>query len=332
MRSILPILVTLGLIFSFPTSPALGSGPDLPAATDVETFVLFDPTVPENPESILVDRNGDLLVAFAFTGEIRRITPEGEQSTVAFVPIAVQTLVPCQVEGFPGVLGAIVQDRRGNIFANAAACEDENRGVWKIDPEGNVSLVANLPAGSLPNGITLARGFLFVADSALGVIWRIPSRGGEPVVWADGPLLAEDPAVFAPGPNGIQVFRDEIYVANSDSAQIIAIPFVGRADAGEPRVHATLPFGCDDFTFDVLGNLYCTTDPANRVLRTTPDGETEIILDSDDLLDGPTAVAFGRRSDDRTSLYITNAAFPFFTVTNRPSIIRADVGIPGAPR
>ena len=51
----------------------------------------------------------------------------------------------------------------------------------------------------------------------------------------------------------------------------------------------------------------------------------------DDELDGPTAAAFGRRGTDRMNLYITNAAFPFFTISNTPSIIKTTIGIPGNP-
>lgn len=326
----LPTLV-LSLVFAL-LLPATGFAEFvLPAPHSTETVVSFDPIARENPESIIVDRNGDFIVSIALTGEIRRITRDGQHSTVAVIPITDNPGVPCQADSLPGVLGAIVQDHRGVIYANAAACELENRGVWEVLPDGKRRRISPLPAGSLPNGITLARGSIFVADSALGVVWKVSKEGGPAEVWSDHPLLADDPTVFGPGPNGIQRFRGELYVANSGTAQIVAIPFEGFDDAGEPRVHATMPFGCDDFAFDVLGNLYCTTDPSNRIVRVTPDGKSDVILTADDGLDGPTAAAFGRFGQDRFNLYITNAAFPFFTIANTPSIIKTNVGIPGAP-
>jgi hypothetical protein len=48
-------------------------------------------------------------------------------------------------------------------------------------------------------------------------------------------------------------------------------------------------------------------------------------------LDGPTACAFGLRGDNQ-QLYVNNAAFPFFSVTHRPSILRVAIGVPGHPR
>ncbi|HEX6861500.1 MAG TPA: hypothetical protein VF414_01730, partial [Thermoanaerobaculia bacterium] len=103
--------------------------------------------------------------------------------------------------------------------------------------------------------------------------------------------------------------------------------------AGEIRVHAVMPAGagCDDFALDVHGSIYCTTDPTNLLVRLDPDGTTEILLTAADGLDGPTAATFGRTGHDRFNLYVTNAAFPFFSLTHRPSLMRLHLAVPGAP-
>ena len=131
----------------------------------------------------------------------------------------------------------------------------------------------------------------------------------------------------------VSTVRREIFVANSSTGTIVAFPIRPDGSAGTARVHATLPGGqgCDEFAFDVRGSIYCTTDPFNTVVRLDPDGTTEILLTADDLLDGPTSVAFGRRGTNRKNLYITNAAFPMFTTTFRPSLMRVRLGVPGAP-
>jgi hypothetical protein len=153
-------------------------------------------------------------------------------------------------------------------------------------------------------------------------------------VWADHPLLRPTPNAAFPGPNGLQVFLGELYVSNSEQGTILAIPIKLNGTAGPIRVHATLPedLGCDDFAFDILGNLYCTTDPFNQLLRIFPDGSSETLLTAAAGLDGPTAAAFGRRGQDRFNLYITNAAFPFFTTTFRPSLMRLQLKVPGWPK
>lgn len=299
-------------------------------ARNLETLVLFDPVQLETPESLVVDRDGNFFVSLALTGEIRKIAADGTQSTLARLPIG-PPLTPCG--GFFGILGALAQDDDGALYASVAACDPANRGVWKIDPDGDTELLGNLPATALPNGIVLRRGRLYVADSSLGVIWTLPANGGTPVVWKDDPRLKVPPGAPFPGPNGLQAFRGELYVSNSDQGTILAIRFKPDGSAGQLRVHATLPddLGCDDFAFDVLGNLYCTTDPFNKLLRIFPNGGFETLLTAADGLDGPTAAAFGF-GRDRHSLYITNAAFPFFSTTFRPSLMRLRLAIPGVPR
>jgi len=137
-----------------------------------------------------------------------------------------------------------------------------------------------------------------------------------------------------PGPNGLQIFRGELYVSNSNEGTILAFPFYPDGSAGAVRVHATLPddLGCDDFAFDELGALYCGTDAFNRLLKIEPDGTFSTVLTAADGLDGPTSAAFGHRGEDRFDLYITNGAFPFFTTTFRPSLMRLHLAVPGVPR
>ncbi len=302
-----------------------------PDAGTVETLIHFNPTAFEAPESIVIDSDGNLFISMALTGEIRKITPQGRQSTLARIPIGAP-LEPCG--SLIAAQGALVLAPDGTIYVNAAACDPVHRGIWRVSPRGDARLLAQLPLEALPNGLTLRRGHLYAADSALGVIWRVPARGGRIEVWADHPLLKATPGSGFPGPNGVQIFNHELYVANSDQGTIIAFPFNSDDSPGEPRVHAALPdnLGCDDFAFDVLGNLYCTTDPFNRLLRIFPDGTFETLLTAADGLDGPTSAAFGRRGHDRFNLYIGNAAFPFFSTTFRPSLMRLHLNVPGAPR
>lgn len=136
-------------------------------------------------------------------------------------------------------------------------------------------------------------------------------------------------ADIAPRANGLQVFRGEVYVANSSSAEILAYRIRANGTAGPGRVHAG-GVGGDDFAFDVAGNLFITTDPFNTLIRVAPDGSHEVLLSADDGLDGPTACAFGRSFGGGRTLDITNAAFPFFSTTFRPSVMSVPMPLPGA--
>jgi len=325
------LFIALSLIFSVwvCAAPVLAQSV---SKQGVETVALFKPAAFETPESVQIDRRGNTFISMALTGEIRKIAPNGTQSTLAFLPIR-PDVQPCGNGLGVAIMGGIALDHQGNIYASVTSCNLPDLGVWKVTRQGQVSLLANLPTNAAPNGIAYHQGWLYVADTVLGLIWRIHTDGTSlPEVWTADPLLTPVPLPLTPGPNGLQVFRDEVYVAVSDRAHIVAIPILEDGAAGTGRVHAS-GVALDDFAFDVNGNLYGTTDPFNTVVRVAPNGTVTTLLTASDGLDGPTAAAFGVGAD-RKNLYITNAAFPFFSGPNprRPSLMRVNVGIPGKPR
>ena len=324
------LLATLALV-ALPSFPLFAHPPDAGA---LDTVALFNPAALETPESIAIDVEGNFYISLALTGEIRKIAPDGTQSTLALLPIG----PPLTVCGpFLNAVTGITLDPQGeNLYASVVSCDLASRGVWRIDPEtGEAEILATLPLASIPNGIAFRRGQLYVADSSQPFIWRVPAEGGVAEVWIESPSLAGvlAPGLPLPGANGLQIFRNEVYVSNSSQETILAIPFEPGDAAGDLRLHAMLPtgVGCDDFAFDVHGSLYCGTDPTGLLVRIDPDGTPEILLTSTDGLDGPTAATFGRIGADRFNLYITNGAFPFFSTTHRPSLMRLHLGVPGAP-
>jgi len=314
----------------FVLSLAIGAAGAAAQPPALETLASFDAAQLETPESLVFDRHGNLFISLALTGEIRRIAPDGTQSTFAQLPLG-PPLTPCG--GFVTIMGALAIDQHGTLYVNVASCDPQNRGVWKVTPQGQISLLANLPIEALPNGLALDHDRLYVADSLLGRIWTVPVSGGTAEVWIEDAALLPPPGSPFPGANGLKIFRGEVYVSNSATGQILAIPFLRHREAGAPRVHATMPdgTGCDDFSFDVHGSLYCTTDPFRTVVRVDSDGTTEVLLTAADGLDGPTATAFGVHGNDRSNLYITTAAFPFFSTTHTPSLMRLRLDVQGAP-
>jgi sugar lactone lactonase YvrE len=302
------------------------------SAAGADTVVLFNPAAFETPESIQFDRHGNAYVSLALTGEVRKIATDGTQTTLAFMPLR-PDVQPCQNGfGLP-LIGGLALDHQGNVYVSVTSCNAPDLGVWKVTPQGQTSQLAALPAGAAPNGIAYHGGWLYVADAIGGAVYRVHSDGNGPAqLWTNSSLLAPVPLPLTPGPNGVQVFHDEVYVAVSDRAHVVAFPIETDGSAGTPRVHVS-GIGLDDFAFDVQGNLYGTTDPFNTVVRITPEGTVTVLLTAADGLDGPTAAAFGTGGDNK-NLYITNAAFPFFPGPDprRPSILRYHVGIAGKPR
>jgi sugar lactone lactonase YvrE len=300
------------------------------SATEVETIALFDFAASERPESTQVDRHGHVYVSLAPLGEIRKIAPDGTQSTLALLPLHLD-LQPCPVG--VGRAAGIALDHQRNVYVNVVSCSAADLGIWKVTPDGQLSLLANLPGSARPNGIAYHDGWLYVADSALALVWRVHSDGQSPAeIWTADPLLEHppEPPPGIPGPNGLQVFHNEVYVSVSTRAHVVAFRIKANGSAGPGRVHAALAF--DDFAFDVKGNLYGMTNFAQTVVRVMPDGTSEILLTGGEL-DGPSSGAFGVKKD-RKNLYIANAAFPFFPgpAPRRPSVMRLHSGIRGEPR
>jgi sugar lactone lactonase YvrE len=297
------------------------------ASAQIQTVALFDASLLETPENIAIDHDNNKYVSLALTGEIRRIAPDGVQSTYAKLPLGAPPLTFCG-SFFAGLTG-ITFDEHDTLYANLASCDPASRGVWKIPGDGQPpTRIAALSMQSLPNGIVHHRDWLYVADSVIGVIWRVADTGGTAEIWAGGQELSQVPNGL-PGPNGLKLFEGELYVSNPSQGTVVAVRVRPDGTAGAVRTHATGTF-CDDFAFDVRGNLYCGTDPFNTVVRIAPDGTTETILTALDGLDGPTAVLFGHK-DEGFDLYITNAAFPFFQVPapRRPSLLRLRLDVHG---
>ena len=299
------------------------------ALAQAETLVLFDHFAGETPESIVFDRNDNAYISLAFTGEIRKVAPDNTVTSVGFLPIG----TGCAP--LPALILGLAIDQQDRLFVAVASCDPSNQGLWEVDVDTGASTqVAQAPSFTVLNGIDVDKGQLYGADTFGGLVWRVDKDGGLLEIWSDDPLLARPPGSMFPGPNGLKVYKGEVYVANSATGNMVAIDILPDGSAGAARIAGTLPFpqGCDEFTFDVHGSIYCTTDPFNTIVRLDPDGTTEILLTAADLLDGPTSVAFGRRGQNRKNLYITNAAFPIFTTTFRPSLMRIRLDVVGAPK
>ena len=300
----------------------------------VETVATFNALLGENPESMAIDSQGNLLITMGLTGEIRKVAPNGTQTTLAFLDVG-----PFDLFTFSGFIGAIAVDDNDDVFVCLSSGNAGSRGVWQVFADGSTQLLANLPMTAAPNGIAVKGNYLYVADALGGLIYRVSKDGGTPTVWADSPLLKPIPGVPLPGPNGIQFFNGEFYVSVSATNLLVAIEKNGNS-AGAVRVAATLPQGCDDFAMDVAGSAYCTTDLFQTVLRIKQDGSSEVILTAADGLDGPTATVFGRSNlTDFFTLYITNAAFPIPAPPGFPpppgngsSIKKVQLGRIGVPR
>jgi len=245
-----------------------------------------------------------------------KVTPGGQQHLVASFDVGA------------GFLTGLAFDPSGNLYVADATFEASPTppGVFRISAGGTVTRVATLPTFSFPNGLAFHDGDLYISDSSLGVIWRLPP-GGKAAIWLKDPLLAPK-TTRGIGVNDEAFRRDSLYVSVSDSGMIARVPLTTGGNAGVPVVVAQSPMlrTDDGIAFDIKGNLYITVN-VNRLVRLAPDGGLTQLAAKNNGLAFPDGPAFGTTPTTRTTLYITNGAFHGGT----PDIVAFDAGVRGLP-
>ena len=92
------------------------------SSSQVETLILFDPNVPETPESIVFDRQDNAYITMAFIGEIRKIAPDLTQSTLTFMPLGAPCVDPSRVT----VALGLAFDLHDQLYVAISACDPAN--------------------------------------------------------------------------------------------------------------------------------------------------------------------------------------------------------------
>jgi len=281
----------------------------------VTTVVTFDPS--QFTEGLAIDKQGNIYVGFYYTGQILKMTPQGEQSILATLDVS--GLVGGGLVGF-------ALDEEGDLYVCDASGEPATHGIWKVERSGASRLFAALDPTGFPNAIALDKaGNLFVTDSYLGEIWKI-SPSGEAKVWLQDPLLAP---VFAYGANGIEFDVGALFVANTDQGTILRIKLGDDDRPRRPEVFVQSPalVGADGIAFDVRHNLYVAVDYQNTLVSVSPDGEITTLATVSDGLDFPASTSFGQSHGQRKFLFWTNGGYNFA----KPNLQKLDVGVPGIP-
>jgi len=293
----------------------------------------LDPSQGQLPESITVDRFGNVYLSMATS----IWKSDGVHAPTLFVTL------PIPAPAAPAVfaLGLKFGDD-GNLYAASAAFDPsfDASHVWRITPTGQVSDYAHLDPNGFPNDLAFDDcGNLYVTDPWLGSIWRI-APGHAPQVWLSDPSLVGDAAapVFgfhAFGADGIAFDANQrhLYVGNLDKGTILRIPIDGHGDAGSIQVFASDARlrGADGIAFDVRKNLYVAVNAQNQLATVSPNGQVNIAA-SGAVFDGPSSVAFGTRGGRRT-LYISNFAIgsALSGGVPHPALLEASAPYPGLP-
>jgi sugar lactone lactonase YvrE len=292
------------------------------AQVDIEVVVDYDLAAGEQPEGVAVDKRGDVFVSLAPLGQIRKIDRDGSETTLA-------TVVPPN-SGF-GVLGLAV-DAPGNIYAAVATFNPATSGVYKVARDGSFARLPGTGAIAFPNGVTLdKRGNVYVTDTLLGAVWRVPSGGGAAELWFQSPLLLGDGSagIGVPiGANGIAYRQNAIVVGNTEGARLLRIPIAPDGSAGAATVLAQGPalYFADGIAFDVHGNVWVAVIGQSTIVRVSPSGGVTTVATAADGLDWASSIAFGKNDD----LWVVNFAIGPPGGPG-PALLRFAAGVHGQP-
>jgi sugar lactone lactonase YvrE len=296
----------------------------------IEVVKQYDALEGELPEGIAVDKKGNLYVSLGAPSplsnfaQIRKISPDGSETVL--------------VEFEEPAAAGLAVDAPGNVYyAHFSFFNPDIHGVYRVTRDGATQRLPGTDAILFPNALAFDKvGNLYVSDSWLGAIWRIP-RGGSAELWLQHELLeglGEIPGYPPIGANGIACRHGSLYVANTEKGLIARIPILTGGDAGDPQIVAEDPglYGLDGIALDVHGNIYAALVLQSKLVRIDPvDGEFTTLLTADDGLDEPASLAFGTGKGDRQSVFVTNyALFPPHSVEG-PAVLKVDVGVPGLP-
>ena len=299
-------------------------GPAVVAGAAVNTAVVvdYDPAAGELPEGVAVDKRGDVFVSLSPLGQVRKISRDGSERTLA------QVVAP---GAGSGVVGLAV-DAPGNVYVAAATLDPATSGVYKIARDGSFARLPGTGAIVFPNGVTLDKeGNVYVTDTILGAVWRVPATGGPAELWYQSALLVGSGLFgfgFPLGANGIAFRQDAIVVGNTEGARLVRIEIEPDGNAGAATVLAEGPglLAVDGIAFDVHGNVWAAVIAQSTIVRVSPSGEITTEVTAADGLDWASSIAFGKTGD----LWAVNFAIGPPGGPG-PALLRLDVGVKGQP-
>ena len=252
--------------------------------------------LPDTPEGIGVDGQGNLYASLFNTGEIVQLKEDGQYVHIAWIPAEADS-------GKGHVLG-IASDKDDNLYVaykarskydrvgdpRHPACRDATdvtSGVYRIDAETReVTPVATRGDGwpfCFPDDVAIDDvGNIYLADLTYAGIWKI-TLDGRVTLWSEHPLLHWSAVPYSGFPLGVNVIaldagQRNIYAATSGDPLVLRIPIQPDGSAGEPiivsRGHSLL----DGIALDEEGNVYVSEIFRNEIIGLSPDGSRRVVV------------------------------------------------------
>ncbi|KAE9407859.1 hypothetical protein BT96DRAFT_850054 [Gymnopus androsaceus JB14] len=266
-------------------------------------------------ESLAVRANGQILATVITTPDLYLINPT-INSSVSLIHT---------FPGYTSLLGIVEVELdqfyviAGNFSFAGDVSTTGSYSVFHVDMglylypalDSFVRKVADFPDGQLLNGLGLLckeKGLVYIADSYAGVVRLLNVyTGGNHVAIND---TLTQPATDGLGVNGVHVSPDSkyLYFTNTNRKILARVPIHpdGRAIGQAKVVASDIPV--DDFTFDRDGNVILALNSDNEIGKIDVEtGDVMVLAGSLDstLLEDPTMVRFGRRGEDKRSVYVS---------------------------
>ena len=307
-------LSTLGKLLAFASSiaPSLGSPPPLP----LRVLHAFPSGV--WLENLHIRSNGDILVTSLVPNASLYLisNPTSAQPEVSLVHTF------DQVGGLLGITETApdIFVTFGGDFLNYGTGVNGSFSTFELDLRQSsapvVRLITAIPEASFLNGVENVPNdpaTILIADSTLGLIWRLNTVTGKYEIGFQVPEMAVVPgAAFPLGVNGLHIHNGHLYFSNSFAATIYKLKI---DDDGYPSHGATVevvakvdaPF-VDDLTTGPLNkNTVWATSNIGDTLLAVKNGSSGVVDGSPEQLTlaGATSSAFGKTCTDSHILYVT---------------------------
>lgn len=319
-----------GGAFSITQGMSTWLGPFVPIAKTVGTFAgsgkggFADWRGPQamfsQPIDLVFDPQGNLYVADAANGRIRKISPAGTVTTLAGNGATTSLDGTGTGASFYSPHGIAI-DSGGNLYVS----DYGSHKIRKVTPAGVVTTLAgtgvagftNGPGASAtltyPTGVAVdTAGNVYVADAGNHAIRKIDPAGNVTTYAGTGVSgLTNGPRASATFyvPNGVATdLAGNVYVSDEMNYVIRKIDTSGNVTTLSNTTIGQ-PFG---LKVDGSGNVYVAARAANQVVRVAPNGVVSIVSGSTlGYLDGPTAGALFNQPhsvalDAAGNLYVTD--------------------------
>lgn len=292
------VVVTAGVlapVLTGPTTPVDGT----PAAVENPAPGTSETPLGPDLNAMVIDADGNLYLALRDTSTIKKLTPDGELTTVA----------GGNGTGFSGDGGLATKAQLD--FPHGLAIDADgrlliadtgNERVRRVDPNGTITTIAgtgdtgadgdngpaNLAEFDSPVDVAIGPGGeIYVAEADGNRVRRIDGGGrimtiagtGVEGFAGDGGLAAQAELDL---PLALAVHGDDLYVADGDNGRIRRIDTVAGTittmagngkEEGDGKLATTTALETpDNIGISQDGTLYIADRAANRVRRVTPDG------------------------------------------------------------